>query len=704
PNEATTLHLSSPPYENYFYSDCNSASQVVVTTPQQGSNLSIVVPRVIVAWPAGNSGVAAYFSPQNGVNGTLDIHLLNSTTGSPLGPIYQSSGGSNATVGISTQIEFNSSAYLSLAILGSIRTIRDFAEGPSLLQSEIQSAITYSEVENGINLSRVWLDNITTTTVSFTSMDHRIVLDNATLYFDAGRYTFNASFDYPQLEQLSAAEVLNQEAARLVDESPDLTKALSFLSYTSKLTAGAWRFLTYFGRDSMISALLLQPILSQDEGGAIEAVLAAVLERINSTDGSVCHEETLGDYATWLNLQRNITNNAPICDYKMVDSDYFLPILMERYFVRTENGSNRASDFLMTTASFFPANSNLTYLKLAETNAAKIVAGAAPFAAQGNQTVENLIHLKDKEIVGQWRDSTYGIGGGRIPFDVNTALVPAALNSIAALSSAGIFSYNATLIRSYAKIWEDSTLSFFEINLPVTSAQESLIKYASTASRYNFELRNLPSLASSIDSNVTFYAIALDGNNNLSQVIVMNTDDCFRHFFLNTTNEVQLTTFLNSTANNVRRRFPAGLMTDVGLLVANPAYGNDEVYAANFTTSAYHGTVVWSWQLAMMAQGLAQQLSRCNSSFIIVPNFCSDPSVFENVRSAYNVLWDSIEANKQYLSSEVWSWVYESETDTFIHEDLGALPPPAGQNPTESDIVQLWSLTFLAVSRDETFR
>jgi len=96
------------------------------------------------------------------------------------------------------------------------------------------------------------------------------------------------------------------------------TTSLAFLSYTAKLTAGAWRFLTYFGRDTMIAALLLEPVLSEGQGSALEAVLAGVLERINSTDGSVCHEETIGDYATWTNLQNNLTSTAPLCDYKMV--------------------------------------------------------------------------------------------------------------------------------------------------------------------------------------------------------------------------------------------------------------------------------------------------------------------------------------------------------------------------------------------------
>ncbi|KAE8447211.1 hypothetical protein EG329_011042 [Mollisiaceae sp. DMI_Dod_QoI] len=693
--EATTLHLSSPPYENYFYSDCNSATQVVVTSPLSDSNLTIIGPRVIVAWPAGNSGIVAYFQPENGVNGTLGIQLLNSTIGNPLGPVYNNSYGGNATVGITTDIEFNSSAVLSVAILGSIRTIRDFTEGPSLLRPDVQDAVKYTSTEDGMDITRLWLDNITTTSMSFISKgNQQVQLDNQTVSFPAGTYIFNASFNYPQLTQLSSQEVLSPASADLITQSPMQAESLSFLSYTSKLTAGAWRFLTYFGRDSMISALLLEPVLSEGEGGAIEAVIAAVLERINSTDGSVCHEETIGDYATWTNLQSNITSTAPLCDYKMIDSDYYLPVLMDRYFLQNPTGSSRASEFLGTAATFFPENANLTYADLSKINANKIVTLAAPFAAPGNQTKANLMHLKDGQIVGQWRDSTYGIGGGRIPFDVNTALAPAALRSIASLSRGGILDFNATLIDQYAQVWEDSTLSFFEVSIPLSSAQSLLDNYTSTSG-----ITGLESQASTLDSNVTFHALSLDGNNNLSQVAVMNTDSCFRHFLLNTTNEAQLTSLLNVTANNIHRRFPAGLMTDVGMVIANPAYGDNPIYAANWTTSAYHGTVVWSWPLAMMSRGLELQLSRCNSSS--VPEFCST-DVYANVKEAYNMLWDSIEANEEHLSTEVWSWTYGNGTFNYI--DLGALPPPPGTSPTESDIVQLWSLTFLAVTRDETLK
>lgn len=275
------------------------------------------------------------------------------------------------------------------------------------------------------------------------------------------------------------------------------------------------------------------------------------------------------------------------------------------------------------------------------------------------------------------RDSTYGIGGGRVPYNVNTALVPAALRAIAALSAAGWYSAYpewADLAAQYAQVWEDNTLQFFEVIVPADDARNLVEDYAEESGY------GIPPLTERITSDVVFHGLALEGNNDQSLVRVMNSDDCFRLFLTNTTDQGQLTTFLNQTANNVRAPYPVGLLTPVSMLVANPSFGGDPVYAANWTNNAYHGTVVWSWQLAMMASGLERQLDRCSG--IVSPDFCDDETVYPNIVAAYNALWDSIDANAANLNSEVWSWIYQD--DTFVFEPLGALPPPAGQNPTVS--------------------
>lgn len=191
---------------------------------------------------------------------------------------------------------------------------------------------------------------------------------------------------------------------------------------------------------------------------------------------------------------------------------------------------------------------------------------------------------------------------------MNTALVPAALRSIAALSSKGHFPKHrnwSKLADTCAQTWEDKTLPFFEVTIPQTQAKSMVSSYKNASSFAG------PDQANTINTDIVFHALSLDGHDNLTKVEVMNTDDCFRHFLLNTTNDAQLTPFLNNSASNIRRTFPAGLMTSAGMVVANPAFGENPVYAQNFTTGAYHGTVVWGWQLAMMAKGLEQQLGRC---------------------------------------------------------------------------------------------
>ncbi|KAJ4304686.1 hypothetical protein N0V90_000213 [Kalmusia sp. IMI 367209] len=688
---ASRLHLSEPPYENYFLSDCITSSHVLVTSPD-ANNDSNAKPRLLVAWPAGNSGAAAYFEAENG--GALGLHLENSTSSGEIletvnEPAADEAKNGNPRVGVTGLIHFDAPALLTLPILGSIRTIRDYSEGGGILSPDVQNAVVTEKFgSDGAQFWRTWFDNITSTWIDFAPTSGaeavRIVTgDQWKLRFSTGTYRFRATFDYPQLDQLSPSEVLNSASQGLITENPDQTTSLSFLSYSNKLLAGSWRFLTYFGRDSMLSALLMQSILSQGEGGALEAVIGAVLERINQTDGTVCHEENLGDYATFLARNKGISSTAPSCDYKMIDTDFLLPILMKDYFVDTDIGRVRATPFLHRKATFLEENAGVAYKALAQRTAEKIMDIAAPFAS--DQTASNLIHLKQGESVGQWRDSNSGLGGGRIPYDVNTALVPAGLRAIAALSNADFFPDHAewaSLADEYAQVWEDKTLQFFEVTISRTEAQRLVEQYVSEAALAG------PSNTDQITSDVHFYGVALGGDDN-KPVRILNTDDCFRLFLLNTTNQEQLSKFINQTADHILQNFPVGLSTDVGLFVANPAYTGNKDLADQFKNSDYHGTVVWSWQLAMMAAGLGRQLARCGT--YDAPDFC-DQKLHDKVQDAYSTLWDTINKNRAQLSGEVWSWKYDNGYEAV---------PLSAFSTTESDIVQLWSLTFLAIHQEK---
>ncbi|KAI1535309.1 hypothetical protein PtrCC142_003416 [Pyrenophora tritici-repentis] len=679
---ASTLHLEDGPYDNHFYSDCHTSVHVIVTSPLPNSNLTAIQPRLLIAWPAGNSGTLAFFAPENGRADSLSMKLEGSGDD---GQVLQALNAADY-VGISGRITFNNSAILTVPVLGSIRSIRDLTEGGKISQ-DFQNSFRLDLQDGRGSINRTWFDGVTTMTLKFTPLDgtQAIVLDHdaeSPLIFGAGTYRFEASFNYPQLEQLSPVNVLDSAASELIRENPDQTTSLSFLSYSDKLLAGTWRFLTYFGRDSMLTLLLMQPVLSE---ASIEAVIGAVVERINRTDGTVCHEEVLGDYSHWLNLKIGVNSSAPSCDYKMIDTDFFLPIVMKSYFVDMDSGKKRSDTFFNKTATFLAENNGLKYSQLAQLTAERIMRNAAPFVK--SQVEENLIRLNADVPVGEWRDSTNGLGGGRIPYGVNTALVPAGLRAIASLSKVGFFSDHpdwSTVADQYAQVWEDETLRFFKVTVPEAQAKSLVQDYVSSANL------GVPSHIDKIAGDVSYYGVALNGTLNTPIVPVMNTDDCFRHFLLNTTNETQLTAYLSQTADHILQPFPVGLLSDIGLFVANPAYSGNSSLAGNFSQADYHGTVVWSWQLAMMGAGLARQLDRCNSDHI--PDFCKDTTVHSNVVSAYNQLWSSIDANRDQLSHEVWSWTYDNGFKVTQLGDLTA---------TESNIRQLWSLTFLAVKKED---
>lgn len=94
---------------------------------------------------------------------------------------------------------------------------------------------------------------------------------------------------------------------------------------------------------------------------------------------------------------------------------------------------------------------------------------AGPLVQSNGQTkYKNLIALKARQPVGQWRDSDDGLGGGRYPYDVNTALMPAALRAIANLARSGALEGNddwSGMADEFAGIWETETLGLFSVSL-----------------------------------------------------------------------------------------------------------------------------------------------------------------------------------------------------------------------------------------------
>jgi hypothetical protein len=128
------------------------------------------------------------------------------------------------------------------------------------------------------------------------------------------------------------------------------------------------------------------------------------------------------------------------------------------------------------------------------------------------------------------------------------------------------------------------------------------------------------------------------------------------------------------------RPFPAGLLTPVGVVVANPVYAAPGIQET-LTRSAYHGTVIWSWQQAVLAAGLERQLRRGD-----LPT-----SLKDYLRIAQRQLWDAIRAAHTMRNSELWSWTIEGQR--FQIAPFGANAADAD----ESNAAQLWSTVYLSI-------
>jgi len=86
------------------------------------------------------------------------------------------------------------------------------------------------------------------------------------------------------------------------------------------------------------------------------------------------------------------------------------------------------------------------------------------------------------------------------------------------------------------------------------------------------------------------------------------------------------------------------------MVVANPAYDSNTTNVQVLDRTAYHGTVVWSFQQALMAGGIARQLGFCNpnsttSVDINSPDlvtWCGDTQLVQGLKEAQTRLWTSI--------------------------------------------------------------
>jgi hypothetical protein len=355
----------------------------------------------------------------------------------------------------------------------------------------------------------------------------------------------------------------------------------------------------------------------------------------------------------------------------MVDDDFMLAPLAARWLLSDETTPRRAQAFL--------ASRNAAGTRVGDAlvrNFEWVVERTSAFAA--NPTATNLVRIKPGRRTGQWRDSEEGLGRGVYPYDVNVALVPAALDAIDRLLGSGLLdpylsdARRRTLMRAREQWqeWSEWAAPLFVESIPAERARTSVSGYAKSIG-----VPPGPALEALGDDLVTFNALSLDEQGH--PVPVMHSDDGFALLF-----DEPPPDRLERAVATLTRPFPAGLSTPIGMLVANPVFAGPEVQA-RFTNGAYHGTVVWSWQQAMMVAGLNRQLARADLS----------EGLRGRLASARAQLWSAIDAVGDLRTSELWSWSFAN--GQYSAEPFGVRSADAD----ESNAAQLWSTVFLALPK-----
>jgi hypothetical protein len=468
--------------------------------------------------------------------------------------------------------------------------------------------------------------------------------------------------DGAALSPLNRKQIFSADFRRFADSAKSErlereVRGFELLSSRQKLMAGLPTYATYFGRDMLMTALLMEPVWADTMP---EFVMGAALAKL-APNGEVSHEEALGGQAIRENgaeflktgdstLLRNL--QATRENYWMIDDDFQLPVVAGHYFADARVPDARKRAFVRRWGAAL--RKNLGY----------VMHQAAPYAHDPVAT--NLVSFKrDADGYchpGSWRDSRVGYAGGCFAFDVNVVWVPQALRAILAIDSAfralgepGV--EHAELVPAGARTWDQAARHFIVALAP-----------AEVAARVGAKIGLLPPDEANYWSAVVarsgvptdtlrFPAVSLDSAGN--PIPVMSTDPAM-WLLLQHQDSAQEAELLRPFL----LAYPVGLFIDgVGLAVANDAYASPAVWDM-FAHDLYHSPrVVWGREVNVLLAALATR---------------NRAGAVDSVRSAV------ARSGLQY--AELWSYKFEG----------GASPPRAVRYGSSSD-VQLWTLTDLAV-------
>jgi hypothetical protein len=533
------------------------------------------------------------------------------------------------------------------------------------------------------------------------------------------RFSVRVTTNSAPLHPLSRQEIFNKEflsflgrdtagsdsSARAARRLERQVRGVELLSSREKLMAGLPNFATYFGRDMMMTALMMRPIWSPDMP---EHVIASVLRKLGPK-GDVSHEEALGGQAIrehavlydsllalyfkpgasgkskadsalvqarelLADLQRTREN------YHMIDDEFQLPVLAARYLADSLVPATRKRAFLQEKSE---SGESRVALLLRELNL--VSSRSLPYVE--HPTAENLVSFPKRDSThwrsASWRDSDAGYAGGRFAMDINAVWVPQALEAIGvilhSLQELGLGEASRApgdSARALQRYRSDSTFLRRAVDTWKGARKHFTVKLSpgQIRSAVNAKLRSLPSAERAYwnrvftaekepSDSLIFLALSLDQSG--KPIRVVNTDPA-TELFLNPDLDPDL---VSQEIQPVLRPYPVGLfVAGLGPLVANDAYASPAIWD-RFQKDQYHSPrVVWGREVNLLLLGLAYQLERSGEP---------------NLRDALQRILSAVNASGMQ-HNELWSYEIKG----------GKLRPV--RYGTSSD-VQLWNTTNLVV-------
>ncbi|HZA12939.1 MAG TPA: hypothetical protein VE618_00525, partial [Myxococcaceae bacterium] len=259
PGPVLRFQITEANVRNYFFRQGPIAAHLLTT--------SGAAPRVVWAFPAENTGMGLWFQR---VSAETQLSI-----GGDLEPVQLP----NRLWGVAANIHSTAAELrVKRAVLGNVRSVRDYFYGnpiPPQFEPSIDPGpplILDSRAVDRKHHIRLEIEPLAGTVATV----------------EAGEITFRAAaageirlrvkalINYTPLTPFSENELLVPGTAMTNEKA---FNALQFLAYREKFLAGSWRFLTYFGRDTLLSLRMLMPVL---QPAVMEAGLGGVIDRIGS--------------------------------------------------------------------------------------------------------------------------------------------------------------------------------------------------------------------------------------------------------------------------------------------------------------------------------------------------------------------------------------------------------------------------------------